>query len=261
MNEERPKMKLGGRVLLLFSRGKGDNDYPAAREWNLDNALSLLCSSFEGFQSMITCKNIVDYGCGLGYQSVAMAKAGANFVLGIDINRKDLSKAKELAKSSGVGNKVEFIEKADEKLDGKFDVAVSQNSMEHFLDPMASLDEMKRLIHQNGKILVTFGCPWCSPYGSHTYFFTKIPWVHILFSERSVISARSHFRDDGATRYEEVEGGLNRMTVAKFERIITTCGMSMQFKRYRCVKRLNFFGSIPFLRELFINRISCVLVF
>jgi SAM-dependent methyltransferase len=167
----------------------------------------------------------------------------------------------KLLQSSGVGNRVEFREKIDESFYGKFDIAISQNSMEHFLDPVGSLKEMKNLIHQKGKILITFNPPWYAPYGSHTHFFTKLPWVNILFSEKSVMEARSHFREDGATRYEEVEGGLNRMTVAKFEKLVSTCGMSIQSKKYRCVKKLDFLGNIPLLRELFINYISCILIY
>ncbi|CAN5864331.1 hypothetical protein BH24ACI4_BH24ACI4_08100 [soil metagenome] len=55
--------------------------------------------------------------------------------------------------------------------------------------------------------------------------FTKLPWVNVLFSERTVMQVRARFRDDGATRYEEVVMGLNRMTIARFERLIRASGM------------------------------------
>ncbi len=61
------------------------------------------------------------------------------------------------------------------------------------------------------------------------------------------------------TRYEEVEGGLNKMSVAKFERLIRECGLRVDYKRYDCVKGINFMGKIPLLRELFVNNISGIL--
>lgn len=54
-----------------------------------------------------------------------------------------------------------------------FDIVVSQNAMDHFRDPIGILSTMKGLIHEDGKILITFGPPWFSPYGSHMYFFVK----------------------------------------------------------------------------------------
>ena len=74
------------------------------------------------------------------------------------------------------------------------------------------------------------------------------------------MNVRRHFRDDGAVRYEDVELGLNKMTVRKFEEIIKALNLTLAYKRYDCVKGLNFLGKIPGLRELFINCISCVLV-
>jgi hypothetical protein len=41
-----------------------------------------------------------------------------------------------------------------------------------------------------------------------------------LFSESALIRWRANIRPDGATRFSEVEGGLNQMTIARFERLV-----------------------------------------
>jgi hypothetical protein len=118
---------------------------------------------------------------------------------------------------------------------------------------------MKSALKSDGKLLVTFGPPWYAPYGSHMQFFTRMPWVNILFSERTVMRVRARYRSDGAMRYRDVESGLNQMTVAKFEALVKRNGLLLEEGRYQCIKGLNGLGRIPFLRELFVNHISCVL--
>ena len=51
-----------------------------------------------------------------------------------------------------------------------------------------------------------------------------------------------------------------KMSVKKFETIITACGLKMEKKKYDCVKGLNLLGKLPVLRELFINQVTGLLV-
>jgi hypothetical protein len=73
------------------------------------------------------------------------------------------------------------------------------------------------------------------------------------------MSVRSIFRDDGARTYEDVESGVNKMSVRKFEKIVKECGLRDVYRKYECVKRLDFLATIPFARELFINHITSIL--
>lgn len=252
-------MKLSEKLLLGLSRKLENSDYKTQEEWNPDNALFLLYDAFPGFIHAIKDKEILDFGCGAGYQAVALAKNGAKYVLGLDINKRALEKGRELAEKLNLNEKVNFSENLTERVKNKFDIVISQDSMEHFLNPLSILNEMKSALKQNGDIFITFGPPWFAPYGSHMQFFTRLPWVNILFDERTVMKVRSNFRNDGAMRYEEVEGGLNKMTVSKFERIVSNCGMKIKYKKYKCVKGINFPGTIPLIRELFINQVICIL--
>ena len=248
------------KLLLLFSRKPGSPDYSYGRtESDSDDALSLLCKVFPNFLNSIRGMDILDYGCGTGRQAVALASHGARYVLGIDTNGKALGAAQALVRERNLEQQVELSGRFDARCVGRFDLVISQNSMEHYPDPASALEEMKSALKPNGRVLVTFGPPWFAPYGSHMHFFTKLPWVNLLFSERTVLNVRRHFRQDGATRYEEVESGLNKMTVARFERIVSQAGVSVRYRRYDCVKNLRFLGRIPALRGLFINHISCIL--
>jgi hypothetical protein len=44
----------------------------------------------------------------------------------------------------------------------------------------------------------------------------------LLFTERALLRWRSDYRTDGARRFGEVEGGLNQMTVGRFERLVSS---------------------------------------
>jgi SAM-dependent methyltransferase len=252
------------KILLKFSRkhepAPSDSNL---KEWSVDTALSLLERVYKNFLTQVENKLVCDFGCGVGYQSIALAHAAkAGAVLGIDTNPKRIKEARKFSKQFLGGqhaSSVEFSQNIETAHQGKYDVVISQNSMEHFPNPVATLNQMKLLLKPDGQIFITFGPPWYAPYGAHMQFFTSLPWVHLLFPEKVIMKVRKLYRADGAEKYEEVESGLNRMSVAKFERIIKESNMQIVFKNYECIKGLNFLGKIPLLRELFINHVSVAL--
>jgi SAM-dependent methyltransferase len=254
-------MSLQERILLALSRSPESGDYASAcNEWSLEEALSLLEREYTHFGKLVSGRQILDFGCGEGYQCVALAGRYHCGVLGIESNPKSLQRARELALQEGIPpDQLDFAPSVSESMLGRFDIVISQNSFEHFPDPAGVLQLMGALAKADGKILITFGSPWLSPYGSHMHFFCRWPWVNVLFSERAVMAVRGRFRTDGATRYEEVELGLNKMTIAKFERVRRESRMRVEYKHYRCVKGINIFSHLPLAREFFINHVSVIL--
>jgi len=254
-------MSLAEKLLLAIShQPESQNGRLSCKEETVDNALELLRHAFNNFEREIAGKRVLDFGCGYGQQTVAMAKSGAKHVVGLDINQKFLQRGRDLAAQHNLKNRVEFADKLDKRLLGSFDVVISQNSMEHFVRPVEILEIMKSALNPAGKLLITFGPPWYAPYGSHMQFMTRVPWINLLFDEATVMKVRNCFRKDGAMKYEEVEGGLAKMSVAKFERLVSQCGMKIHHKKYECIKGLDFLSRLPALRELVINHVNCALV-
>ena len=252
---------LSERLLLRLSRKPDAGDCVGGQpEWTVGNALDKLCAMFPGLFQMIEGKEILDFGCGLGYQTAAMALRGAKRVVGVDLRADHLELASAMLRSLGLQERAEVKHGIGPELSGKFDLVISQNSMEHYTDPVGCLSEMARALKADGKILLTFGPPWYAPLGSHMHFFTRVPWVNILFSEKTVMSVRRNFRNDGATRYEEVEGGLNRMSLKKFDRVVDEAGLRPLNRRYFGVKRFDLPTKLPFLKELFTNNVASELV-
>lgn len=249
-------------VLRALSRDPAAGDYAEATQvWTLENALTRLRWAFPTFDALIEGRHVLDFGCGQGWQALGMAKAGAASVLGVDINPATLETARALAAAHpDTAGRLAFAADIPPERLGTFDIVLSKDSTEHFAAPAAVLEYMRRALHPGGRLLITFGPPWYAPYGSHMHFFTRVPWVNLWFSEATVMRVRSRYRQDGARHYAEVESGLNRMSVGRFERLIAGAGLRIESRTYYCVRGLNGLGLLPIVRELFITNVSCVLV-
>jgi SAM-dependent methyltransferase len=254
-------MRIGEFILRALSRNPVDNGVAGGEDLRITgDELSLLRKEFPRFSELVRGKRVVDFGCGAGRQAIALALEEGCAVCGIDINSQALQKAEKLLGATALPPAaVSFVEEAGEETRGSFDVVLSLNAMEHYPEPEAILTEMKTLLNQNGKLLITFGPPWLAPYGSHMDFFCKVPWLNLLFSEQTVMRVRALYRDDGATRYQDVRYGLNKMTVARFEEMASQCGLRIEYCKYTCVRNIDWLGKLPGLRELFINHVSYLL--
>jgi SAM-dependent methyltransferase len=159
-------------------------------------------------------KTVIDFGCGTGHEAIEMAGRGARRVIGVDIQEHFLDEARQHAAAAGLADRCTFAQQPDEAAD----VIVSIDAFEHFEDPAAILRTMRTMLEPSGCVLASFGPTWYHPLGGH--LFSVFPWAHLLFTERALIRWRSDFRNDGATRFHEVAGGLNRMTIRRFEKIV-----------------------------------------
>lgn len=250
-------MSFAEKILLKFSYDPKTYQREMNPEgWTLHNALTNLYEVVPHLNDEIKDKKILDFGCGLGFQAIAFIQNGASEVLGLDIDEERLVKAKAMVHQHKLESKISFKAQLDVKEEGKFDLVVSQNSMEHFPQPQETLEIMYRALKPGGKILITFGPPWLSPYGAHMQYFTNMPWVHILFSEKTVMNVRKNFRNDGTISY--VEGGLNKMTIGEFEHLMARNHLKVEYRKYDCLKKFNFLGLLPGIREFFINRVTVI---
>ena len=164
--------------------------------------------------SMLQGKSVLDFGCGEGSEAIEMAQCGADYVIGLDIREEVLATARQRAKAAGVEQRCEFTTKASRLVD----MVISIDAFEHFEDPEGILRLMEGLLKPEGEVVINFGPTWYHPLGGH--LFSIFPWAHLLFSEKALIRWRADFRSDGATRFSEISGGLNQITIKRFEQIV-----------------------------------------
>lgn len=159
-------------------------------------------------------RDVIDFGCGSGAEAVEMATV-ANTVFGLDIIEQSLNRARARARGAGVESRCAFGATLPS---GKVDIIVSLDSFEHFGEPEVVLEQMYDLLRPGGRMIASFGPTWYHPYGGH--LFSVFPWAHLIFTEAALMRWRADIRSDGATRFSEVEGGLNQMTIGRFLRIV-----------------------------------------
>ena len=250
-------MSLDERILTALSRAPGAPDYPGGTlRTNIDNSLDFIIKTVPGFPELIDGKEVLDFGCGWGIQAAALARANARQVVGIDLPRPILEAQWAERTNLGLKNLFYTTDLPKERL---FDVVLSCSAFEHFSDPAYILELMRQRCKPGGVVIITFAEPWWSPRGSHSDFFTRVPWVNVLFSEETVMKVRSRYRSDGAKRYEDIEGGLNRLTLAKFTKIIQESGMKVRRLDFFPVKGLPLVSQIPLVREYLTAAASCIL--
>jgi SAM-dependent methyltransferase len=219
-----------------------DDPADATKHEVAPDPLKDLRHEFPNLASLLSNRDVLDFGCGFGDQAGAMAREFGARVTGLD---------KHLGLVAAATRRYGDLARFTDRLDGStFDVVISQDAMEHFDDPSSALAAMAAALRPGGVILLVFGPPWWAPYGAHMRFFCSVPWLQLWFSEKTVMAVRARYRHDGAKHYEEVESGLNKMSLAKFERIVRSSGLRVLDRHYVGVKKIQFLTKVPVVREL-----------
>ena len=199
---------------------------PLGNHLSVDNPLGLLRHYYgSAFDEAIRDRVVVDIGCGHGDQVIGAAQAGAGRAVGIEM-RPIVDEAR--AAALGVADRITFTTRPIAELGTAWaDVAFSQNSFEHFGNPAQILADAWGALKPGGTFFVTFGPPWWNPFGVHQFFMIKYPWMHFIFSERTILGVRRLYRPDQAMRWADTDGGLNQMTIAKFVGLVEASGFTM----------------------------------
>jgi len=206
------------------------------------------CSIWQQIQGKV----VIDFGCGAGREAIELAQRGARWVYGVDLSNKWLKMGRETAAAANCRN-ITFCKTAPEPAD----IIISIDAFEHFSDPLSILNAMAGLLRFNGLGIVAFGPTWYHPFGGH--LFSVFPWAHLIFGESALCRWRSHIRADGARRFGEVEGGLNQMTIRRFERLVDNSPFKLEHFEAVPIRRLKFLHN-RLTREFLTAVVRCQLV-
>jgi ubiquinone biosynthesis O-methyltransferase len=127
--------------------------------------------------------SILEIGCGYGYLTYAITKAGFN-VKGIDISESAIAFAK---KNLGMNYFVSDLKTFSDITKEKFDLIISTEVIEHLTDQVDFIRNCKTLLNPGGKILIT--TPNKNYYSENSVWQTDLPPVHTIWlSNESFLS-------------------------------------------------------------------------
>jgi phosphoethanolamine N-methyltransferase len=102
---------------------------------------------------------VLDIGCGAGGIDIALvARHGAGYVCGIDVEDTVLARARTLVAAAGLGGRIGLAKVAPGPLPfppGTFDVVFSKDSIVHIPDKAALMAEVFRVLKPGGRFLAS----------------------------------------------------------------------------------------------------------
>lgn len=208
-------------------------------------------------------RSVLDLGCGRGAASVEVARRGAERVVGVDLQIAPQARAL-IGADPELASRIELVETSGalaELGSQRFDVVLSKDCFEHYADPETFIFTMADRVAPGGLLAIGFGPLWRSPTGGHIEYMTRLPWAHLLFPEEVIMEERRRFRPaEEARSFEEIRGGLNRMTLARFEAIMRSTGLEClsletNLSAHPVVRAMRLVAKLPLLRELFTTNV------
>ena len=139
------------------------------KRWQTYTAKTL--TELQQRMTLVGSESVLDVACGTGLLEQELIKRYQNITItGIDISEKMLEQARKKLEPY---SRVRFQKGSAQRLefeDESFDVVVSANSFHYFDDPHTSLQEIKRVVKRDGKIIIL---DWC-----RDFFFCRLcDWV------------------------------------------------------------------------------------
>ncbi len=226
-------------------------------------------------EAMFKDKVVLDIGCGAAGKSLYYASLGAKKVYGVDVVEAYEAQSARLAEEKGFSDRFEFrlcdAAKTDFE-DNFFDTIIMNDSMEHVAEPEKVLAECFRILKPSGRLFVNF-CPYYHPYGAHLSDAVGIPWVHMLFGEKTMIEAYKKLIADVPDRDERIkfrfstdENGretisyINHMTIKRFGKILAASPFKTEYYREvplrSCTSAL---AKLPLTKEMFVKMTVAIL--
>ena len=179
---------------------------------------------------------ILEVGCGEGGNLIPFIERGME-VTGVDINTRQLERAKEYLTESGhddvnIINQDIYKTSSDEL--GHFDVIFLRDVIEHIPNQERFMIYIKSFLTEDGVIFFGFP-PWQMPFGGHQQvlneWIAQVPYVHLLprklyvkMLELSGVSERGI-----ETRLEIVDTGIS---LERFERCVSQAELSIRRKTH-----------------------------
>ena len=211
-------------------------------------------------------KTVLDFGCGKGALAVEIAQSGAKKVVGIDLEDKLISFAKENVEKNfaSLSKKIEFRKSNIllEKSLSNFDYIVSKDTFEHTLEIESILHKMHEVLNDDGKALIGFGPLYNFYNGDHGRTGAILPWFHILLPEKLLIERINKKNELQISSVKEL--GLNKYSFKEYLNFFNNSKFKIDYLKsnlsdHPAALIFNLLRRIKILEEYCTYNIYCIL--
>ena len=243
-------------------------------EWLYEKATDTISYflPFAGMDAIFTDKTVLDIGCGPAGKTLFYAKQGVKKIYGIEILEKYRTQADALAEKLNLNHLFEFVCANAKQLpfdDNSIDTVIMSEVFEHIQDPGVVLKEALRVLKPGGRVYLSFP-PYHHPYGAHLKDAIGMPWVHLFFSDETLIKVYSdavRHLPDGQERIDfrisKDENGkeyfsyINKMTMRQAKKIIR-CHNPVYQRVIPLKPCLKILSKLPIIKEMFVKMVVYV---
>lgn len=157
-------------------------------------------------------KIVLDIACGVGYGSSYLLNTGASKVIGIDISQEAINYAKKQYQNEII----QFLQGDATNIpleNATIDVIVSFETIEHLRNQEKFLSEIKRVLKQNGLLIISSPNSLVAPKGNIHHFkeFTPTEFHDIIYGHFKKLKV--FYQDNVFSNYIFDEENLNQVCI------------------------------------------------
>jgi len=244
-------------------------DELAYSRWQMENAEQTYQTLYHKF-SPFEGKRVLDLGCGEGGKTTYYAGRGPSIIVGIDIGKEKIARARKFCSSQGRSDNCHFLVCSADHLPfklGVFDIVISEDCFDHYSRPESVVAEVHSILREGGVFLVRFDT-YYNWGGSHLYNFIRIPWVHLFFSDETLIEAtrliarqlsgkragekrRETYEEQAEREIYQFKHFVNRITLKRWRKMIGDGRWRILWEDTQALGRRIPLLRLPLLEELY----------
>jgi SAM-dependent methyltransferase len=215
----------------------------------IDHRFDRFWESFSPHFPTFEGKSVLEIGCGEGSRCLEAADRGAHRVVGVDPFAPSISVARAQMATVPLAQRerIAFFEGTLPMLPPeKFDLIISEDTLEHVLDVPELLAEIKSRLHPGGQFYLGFGPLYHSFDGDHGWMRAVLPgrelfpwpWGHLFLEKRIFRSLSTIYGKPILDTQNWPYLSLNRHTSDEYLKMFTQSGLRMVFLRVNHVTSL-----------------------
>ena len=235
----------------------------------VENTRKYVIPFIENNKTITAGTRVLEIGCGEAGVLKAFTDKGCVGV-GVELDEPRLVMARAWMQEELNTQKISFISKdiykvnVEKDLQGKFDIIILKDVIEHIHDQPKLIAWMKSFLNNDGVIFFGFP-PWQMPFGGHQQimkgkFLSKLPWFHLL----PAVMYKAILKSGKENVDEMMEIKETGISIERFEKIVESTGYTVANRTHYLLnpiyeykfgwkpkKQNGFIKSIPWVRNFF----------